>query len=381
MKNIVLVFILALLMVGCKEEYAFDAEFTTPTVLNSPASVVIDVASPTNVILSWEGGAAAQGYVTYEILFDKAGGNFSEPIYRSFSDLGVSPTFTLTHSTLNTIARKAGIGTSSTGNVIWTVTASKGGEVKNSDLTKEISVTRGDGIDYTGTTLYLFGTATENNGAGGQVMRKAADGVFIAYTNAAVNGNYYFKSSTTDSDPFICYADETGKIIEGDGSYSVDANAEGEVYRVTVDLNTQKMTIDKIVNLRAIWGATFDVIGSLAYQGNGIFKADNCTIKFIMTSRPETNPPSWLGWIEERYYFLAEINGADRCFGRRDGVSAERPLGTETPAFYELEEFAWSQWDHLWKMKGTLDLTKCTITVNTDKEGLMIHEFSNVVPL
>lgn len=381
MKNIVLVFILALLMVGCKEEYVFDAEFTTPTVLNSPASVVIDVASPTNVILSWEGGAAAQGYVTYEILFDKAGGDFSAPIYRSFSDLGVSPTFTLTHSTLNTIARKAGIGTSSTGNVIWTVTASKGGEVKSSGLSKEISVTRGAGIDYTGTTLYLYGTATENNGAGGQVMRRAADGVFIAYTKAAVNGNYYFKSSTTDSEPFICYADETGKIIEGSGSYSVNANAEGEVYRVTVDLNTQKMTIDKMINLKAIWGATFDVIGNLTYQGNGIFKADNCTIKFIMKSRPETNPPSWLGWIEERYYFIATINGAERCFGRRDGVSAERPLGTETPAFYELEEFAWSQWDHLWKMKATLDLTKCTITVNTDKDGLMIHEFSNVVPL
>lgn len=381
MKNILLIFMLALLMVGCKEEYVFDAEFTTPTVLNSPASVAIDVASPTNVILSWEGGSAAQGYLTYEILFDKAGGNFSEPIYRSFSDLGVSPTFTLTHSTLNTIARKAGIGTASTGNVIWTVTASKGGEVKSSGLTKEISVTRGTGIDYTGTTLYLYGTATENNGAGGQVMRRAADGVFIAYTKAAVNGNYYFKSSTTDSDPFICYADETGKIIEGAGSYTVNANADGEVYRVTVDLNTQKMTIDKIINLRAIWGATFDVIGNMIYQGNGIFKADNCTIKFIMKSRPETNPPSWLGWIEERYYFLAEINGADRCFGRRDGVNAERPIGTETPAFYELEEFAWSQWDHLWKMKGTLDLTKCTITINTDKDGLMIHEFSNVVPL
>ena len=381
MKNIVLVFILALLMVGCKEEYVFDAEFTIPTVLNSPASVVIDVASPTNVILSWDGGAAAQGYVTYEILFDKAGGNFSEPIYRSFSDLGVSPTFTLTHSTLNTIARKAGIGTASTGNVIWTVTASKGGEVRSSGLTKEISVTRGAGIDYTGTTLYLFGTATENNGAGGQAMRRAADGVFIAYTKAAVNGNYYFKSSTTDAEPFICYADETGKIKEGSGSYSVNANAAGEVYRVTVDLNTQKMVIDKITTVKAIWGATFDVIGNMTYQGNGIFKADNCTIKFIQKSRPETNPPSWLGWIEERYYFIATINGVERCFGRRDGVSAERPLGTETPAFYELEEFAWSQWDHLWKMKGTLDLTKCSITINTNKNGLMIHEFSNVVPL
>ncbi len=381
MKNIVLVFILALLMVGCKEEYVFDAEFTIPTVLNSPASVVIDVASPTNVILSWDGGAAAQGYVTYEILFDKAGGNFSAPIYRSFSDLGVSPTFTLTHSTLNTIARKAGIGTASTGNVIWTVTASKGGEVRSSGLTKEISVTRGAGIDYTGTTLYLFGTATENNGAGGQAMRRAADGVFIAYTKAAVNGNYYFKSSTTDAEPFICYADETGKIKEGSGSYSVNANAAGEVYRVTVDLNTQKMVIDKITTVKAIWGATFDVIGNMTYQGNGIFKADNCTIKFIQKSRPETNPPSWLGWIEERYYFIATINGVERCFGRRDGVSAERPLGTETPAFYELEEFAWSQWDHLWKMKGTLDLTKCSITINTNKNGLMIHEFSNVVPL
>ena len=380
MKKIIWIFTLLILVVSCKEEYVFNAEFTSPASLNSPAAVVINVASPDNIHLSWNGGGAASGLVIYEVLFDKAGGDFSSPVYRSLSDLGVDTTFTLTNALLNTIARKAGIATASTGNVIWTVTTSKGGVVKKSDLSKTISVTRGNGIDYTGNTLYLFGTATENNGAGGQAMRKEADGVFVAYTKADAAGNYFFKSSTA-ADAFVCYSDATGKIVEGTGGYDVTANATGEVYRVKVDMNTQKLTIDRISNLKAIWGATFDVIGALQYQGIGIFKADNCTVKFIMPTRPDTNPPSWLGWTEERYYFIATINGVDKCFGRRDGVSTERPTGNEASDFYELIEFPWTQWDHLWKMSGALDMTKCTITVNTDKDGLMVHSFSNIVPI
>jgi len=139
--------------------------------------------------------------------------------------------------------------------------------------------------------------------------------------------------------------------------------------------------MDKIANIRALWGASYDVIGSFVYKQNGIFEADNSVIKFLDPSKPETNPPSWLGWIEERYYMIASVNGEDKCWGRRDAVSGERPLGTEPLSFYELEEFPWTQWDHLWKMKGSLDMTQCTITINTNKEGLMVHEFSNIVPL
>ena len=380
MKKIIWIFTLLLLVVSCKEEYVFNAQFKSPTSLNSPASVVIDVTSPDNIHLSWNGGGAESGLVIYEVLFDKKGGDFSNPVYRSLSDLGVDTTFTLTNALLNTISRKAGIATSSTGNVIWTVTTSKGGVVKKSDLSRTISVTRGSGIDYTGNTLFLFGTATENNGAGGQEMRKEADGVFVAYTKAEAAGNYYFKSSTA-TDAFVCHSDVTGKIVEGAGAYDVTANATNEVYRITVDLNTQKLTIDLVTNLKAIWGVTFNVIGAMQYQGSGIFKADNCTVKFIMSTRPDTNPPSWLSWTEERYYFIATINGVDKCFGRRDGVSSERPTGTETPDFYELIEFPWTQWDHLWKMSGALDMTKCTITVNTNKDGLMVHTFSNIVPI
>lgn len=381
MKKIIWICTFALLAVSCTKEYEFSALFMVPTQLSSPGAVVIDISSSENIILSWTGGGATQGYVTYEVLFDKVGGDFSEPVYRSLSDLGVESQLTLTHALLNTIARKTGIPSATEGKLIWTVVASKGGDVKFSDITEQISVTRSAGVDYTGNTLYLFGTATENSGAGGLPMRNSAEGVFIIYTKASIDGDFFFKSSLTDENVFTCYAGVDKKIVEGDGKYEITANAADEAYRITVDLNAQTMVVDKIGKVEAIWGATYDVIGDLVYQGNGIFKAEGCPIKFIQTDRPDTNPPSWLGWIEERYYFIANVNGADLCWGRNDNVSAERPLGNESSTFYELHEFSWNQWDHLWKMKGALDLTKCTITINTNDNGLMTHSFSNVQPL
>lgn len=322
MKKILWIITLALMVVSCQQDYNFSDKFSVPTTLNSPESVTIDLASKENIVLSWTGGGAEQGYVIYEVLFDKAGGDFSNPVYRTSSDLGVESQLTITHALLNTIARKAGIATSSTGKLIWTVTASKGGNVQKSNLTKEIAVTRGDGIDYAGNTLYLYGHATENNGAGGLAMRNSAEGVFVIYTKAPVDGNIYFKSSPTDADAFVCYADPTGKIKEGDGTYNLSANSAGEVYRITVDLNTQALIVDRISNVRAIWGVTFNAIGNLSYTQNGVFKADNCKIEFIQSDRPETNPPSWLSWVEDRYYFIATVNGVDKCWGRADGVSS-----------------------------------------------------------
>lgn len=380
MKKILWTISLVIIALSCTPVYEFNTDFSVPTALESPAEVQINVASVDNIVLSWTGGGATMGYATYEVLFDKAGGDFSNPIYRSLSDLGVENTLTLTHALLNTIARKAGIPAAQTGDVIWTVNASKGGEVKPSDLKKSISVTRGTGIDYSGNTLYLYGTASENEGVGALPMRNAAEGVFVIYTRFPVDGNIYFKSSP-DNNEFVCYSNDSNKMLEGEGAYQVSANSAGELSRITVDLNTQTMSIDKIGLVKAIWGATYNVIGTLEYTGNGLFKADNCTIKFIQSDRPDTNPPSWLGWIEERYYFIAVVNGKEMCWGRKDGVSAERPKGDESHEFYQIVENRWDQWEHLWKMKATLDLTTCTITINTNDEGLVTHSFSNVKPL
>ncbi len=192
------------------------------------------------------------------------------------------------------------------------------------------------------------------------------------------SGELLFKSDTSN-DAFGYYIDENSKLREGNATLQVSAS--NEVARLTVDFNTMAMATDQIgSSVRCIWGATFGNIAVLSYAGEGKFVGTG-DIVFIDPSRPETNPPGWLSWTEERYYFIAQVNGSEVCWGRHDNVSAERPVGGEPSTFYSLYEFPWSQWDHLWKMKGSLDYTRATITIDTNANGLMLHTFTNVTPI
>lgn len=97
-------------MVSCQEDYELNTDFAVPTELSSPASIQLNVSSPTPVVLSWSGGGAADGgIVLYEVLFDKADGDFSKPLATVKSDLGAATSLSITHAAINTIARNAGI--------------------------------------------------------------------------------------------------------------------------------------------------------------------------------------------------------------------------------------------------------------------------------
>jgi len=380
MKYIYLTIIAATLWLfnSCSDDYELSAGFSVPTELSSPQKVELDVTSSQNIIFTWSGGGADDGsYVIYEVLFDKKGGDFSAPIEKMQSDFGAQPKLTLTHADLNTIARKAGIDPEETGEISWTVLTSKGGDIKNIELSKDVEITRGEGIDNVPEKLYLYGEGNESGGADGSLFRKAADGVYIIYSKVSGNGNIQLKGKTGEEE--FNYYLNGAKLKEGEGVINIAS--QSNPYRITVNFNTLSVKTEIITNVRCIWGASYDVIGSLSYVGNGKFAADNCEIRFLDPSKPESNPPGWLGWIEERYYFIASVDGTDKCWGRMDGVSAERPTGNEPLSFYELGEFAWSQWDHLWKMKGDLDSKKATITIDTNKENLMIHEFTNITNL
>lgn len=374
--NLILVALL-MIFISCDDDYKLYSDYTVPTELISPEAVKLDVESSEIIKFSWKGGGASDGsYVLYEVLFDKVGGDFSEPLHRMKSEYGTDAEISLSHAQLNTIARRAGIAPLAMGEVIWTVTTSKGGDVSPAGISQKITLERGFGIDIIPENLYLFGSATENGGSQGLKFRSIDEGVFVIYTQIG-NGTLQLKNGTEAS--ATNYFVQENKLIEGEGDFSIDSN--DKVYRITVNFNTLGMRTELISNVRAIWGATFDPIGKLNYIGNGVFKADNCVIEFIDASRPHTNPPSWLSWVEDRYYFLAEVDGLDKCWGRMDDVSGENPVGGEPLSFYELGEFAWSQWDHLWKMAKTLDLKKATIAINTNKENMKVHEFTNVVPM
>lgn len=357
---------------ACQKEYTLDADFSVPTTLNSNAPITLDVTSANTIVFTWEGGGAADGgLVLYTVLFDKEGGDFSNPIETVKSDLGAKPSLTMTHSALNVLARKAGIPPQSTGKLVWTVHASKGGVVKQSELKGEIQVTRGEGIDNIPTELYLYGSGAE---IAGQAFRQAEESVFVIYTELKT-GEIEFRSGK-NNDAFY-YSATNGKLSEGKKVMNSTAKANA-IQRITVDFNTLQVKTEQVGNsVRCIWGATYNDIAVLTYIGEGKFQGSG-SIRFLDPSRPDTNPPSWLGWTEERYYFIAKVNDADVCWGRHDSVSAERPVGGEPMSFYALYEFTWSQWDHLWKMSGSLDNKTATITIDTNNNGLMVHTFSNI---
>ena len=52
-------------------------------------------------MLSWSGGGAADGgIVLYEVLFDKADGDFSKPLATVKSDLGANTSLSITHAAI-----------------------------------------------------------------------------------------------------------------------------------------------------------------------------------------------------------------------------------------------------------------------------------------
>lgn len=363
MKRIYLLISLLVFATACQEKYEFNSGFSVPTTLTSPASVIIDVTSSATVKLTWSGGGADDGgAVIYEVLFDKPSGDFSNPVSRMYSDLKLLPSLTLSHASINAIARSGGIKPNETASLKWTVVTSKGGVKLASNESKSISLTRGEGIDNIPSELYLIGDGAENGVSA--KFRTEKDGVFVIYTKLN-NGSVKFKSSTaTDAREY--YYDT--KLKEGEGSYTTSATT-GPV-RMTLDMNTLSLTVDEIdPDVKMIWGWDFNVIAKLSYTSNGIFVGDG-KIEFLQ-----------VGWAEERYYFIAKVNGVEVCWGRHDSVSAERPSGNEPPSFYALYEFTWSQWEHLWKMAGSLDKKTCTVTIDTNDNGLMLHKFSNIQPI
>ena len=351
---------------GC-QKYELNTDFSMPVELDSPSNVILDVTSSKTVVLSWNGGGAADGGVLlYNVLFDKTGGDFSEPLATMPSDLGAKNTLTLTHAQLNTLARKAGVKPNETGSFIWTVTASRGGVTKTFDGYASLSVVRGEGIDNIPEHLYVAGSAALE---AGQEFRMEEEGLFVIYTELGA-GSVKFTSEKDGG--FTFFADETGKLAEGEGSYNVaDAPSTG-LARITVNFNTLNFKVEEIgKNVRAIWGANYADIAVLEYVGNGDFTGDGDVV-FLGPGREGT--PDWCSWVEERYYFIAEVEGKEVCWGSTFGSGAYTPDGTES--FFYIVENPWEQWNNLWKMDHAFDMCHVTFVINTNKDNHMTHSYS-----
>lgn len=366
MKKVLTFFAAALAFVGCQKQYVLNTDFTMPSELVSPASeIALDVTSGKTVTLSWNGGKAADGgVVLYNVLFDKEGGDFSNPVEVRPSDLGASSELTLSHSELNVIARKAGIKAGQRGTLIWTVEGARGGVVKTLNQNASLKLLRGEGIDNIPEKLFIAGSAAKEQG---QEFRRADDGVYVIVTKTGA-GDMKFTSEKGGG--FNFFADENGKLTEGEGQAKVEEPSTG-LARVTVNFNTLGVKIEEIgQSVRCIWGANYADIAVLEYTGNGEFVGDGDCV-FLGPGREGT--PDWCSWVEERYYFIAEVDGTEVCWGSTFGGGAWTPDGT--PEFWVVVENPWDQWSNLWKMDHAFDMKHVTYTISTNKDNMWVHSY------
>lgn len=129
-RNIILTAFVITVMQSCTEKGpGIDYDITLGNDLTAPAdNAEIDLASATSVTFSWaESEAEDGGYVSYEVLFDEEGGDFSSPVAAmSSGSNGGAIDLSLSSADLNEIALSAGIAAGESGVVKWTVRASKG---------------------------------------------------------------------------------------------------------------------------------------------------------------------------------------------------------------------------------------------------------------
>ncbi len=390
MKKIILVSTALLALVSC-QKYKFDTVFSAPTELDSPSSVNIDPTSGQNVVLSWTGGGAEDGGIClYNVLFDETDGDFSEPIATKESDNGGLAQLTLTHVDLNNIARAAGIPALGTGSVKWTVTASRGGEVKQSDVSATISLTRPDGLSLIPDELYLYGSAAEQDGGEGRAFRKASEGVFDIFT-VLTDGDIYFKSSTGD-DAVSFHIGADGELTDSEGTTAVtatDLNPDKNYIaeRITVDFNTLSMTREKISELNIIWSYTYGDIGPefggepqlaeyrFSYDGNGVFSRtiNNVTVPY--------GHPAWGGTTvsDNRYYFNVNVNDVRmRWRFTSETPPADAPEVNTPLSAYEIAELPLTsadQWTNAFKMNASLFNRTVTVKIYGNKDGYFCHQF------
>ena len=146
--KIVLLVLAVFSLASCKKDDTLkNLNVTSVQTLYEPVnnkSVVLQPSATASVYFEWQSALAEDGALTlYQVAFDKVGGDFSQPLYVATADNnGANTHATLTHKQINKIAALAGIASSATGKLIWTVISSKGVNPKVGAVSNTLEVTR-----------------------------------------------------------------------------------------------------------------------------------------------------------------------------------------------------------------------------------------------
>lgn len=320
-------------------------------------AVVLQASASASLYFEWEPSLAEDGgAVLYEVVFDKADGDFSDPVSIVTADNnGGTNHATITHKQLNQIAASAGIGSAEEGTLKWTVYASKGINPVKAEEERTLTLTRLAGFAEVPIDVYVTGEASEGGVdlAKAHKMKAVAGGEFEVYTKLAAGKPFYFTDGKTGTPREFYTADG---MVKENGTTTV---AKDGVYRITLDFNTGACTYTLVNKITFYFCPDGESLFELPYVGYGVFQA-----KETVTFKQE----SW--GRDERYKFrmtIRENGGADAekevDWGTLNQTDS-RPTASSPESYYYLQLFTEvSQWDNKWKLMGDFDGVPATYTV------------------
>lgn len=361
--TIILYFFFALL--GCSSNGEVrDLNVTAVNKLYEPddgKAVVLQSSASATLLFSWEPAKAEDGgMVLYEVAFDKADGNFSNPLFIVASDNNGSLTkATLTHKQLNKIAALAGMESSETGTIKWTVYSSKGINPMKALEERSLTLTRLAGFADIPDNLYITGDATEGGAtlANALIMKTVNMGEFEIYTKLIQGKTFKFVSAKSGTPKE--YSLDGEKLVEG-GTSTVTKTG---IYKYYLDFNIGSFTMKEVtkVNLYLNWS---QMKIELLYKGFGVWEKTNHKITGL-TGNDNT---------DDRYKFRMESSTGETEWRAINNDS--KPTGNAA-YYYMVEKPNVDQWtnNEIWKSPSTTGWSDKTydIMFSLNAEGPYTH--------
>jgi hypothetical protein len=304
-------------------------------------AVILQSSASASLYFEWEPSLSEDGGgVLYEVIFDKADGDFSEPISVITADNnGAENHATITHKQLNKIAAEAGIESAAQGTLKWTVWASKGINPVKAEQERTLTLTRLAGFAEVPGQLYITGEATEvgDKLEKAMIMRKVAEGEFEIYMKLTEGKTFKFVSATSGTP--LEFSLSGDKLVEGGTTTATQTG----IYKYYIDFNAGSFTSKEVTKVKWFLNWSQKEI-ELDYQGLGVWAISNYTIAGI----PEGNDNT-----DDRYKFRMESSEGETEW-RAAITNDSKPTGNDE-YYFMTEKTNVEQWtnNEVWKTPST----------------------------
>lgn len=308
------------------------------------------------------------GPAIYQIAFDKENGDFSNPVYLTYSDNnGFSNSANISHKQLNKILGMMGVAPSETGKIKWTVFSLKGINAVKAIQDNTLTVRRLSGFEEKDIPIdvYVTGEASEGEKdlSRAHKMKAVNTGEFEVYTRLKANAPFHFTNAKSGTPNTFSIS---GGLIKKGGNSTVAADG---VYRITLDFNTGASSTTLVLGIGFFFSPSNSLLFELPYKGNGIFKAIQKTVTFKQE-----------GWgRDERYkfrMFVKENGGAGEMKELEWGTMNQtdsRPTPTSPESYYYLQLVPLTQWENKWKLMSDFDGIPADYTIYLQADRPYTH--------